>query len=75
MQIRSKFLILYQDVVGNQNFVLSKIEEFKLHGRWLLLELWVASIALSSVLHVADELIRDQIVVNANYRFLEKYEP
>jgi hypothetical protein len=49
------------------------IEEFGLHDRWLSV-LWVASIALSNVLHVADEVIRDQIVANNNSRFLKTYE-
>jgi hypothetical protein len=68
MQIRSNILMLHQNVVGNQNFILSNIEKFEMHDR-LLSILWVAAIALSNVLHVADETIRDQILVNDNSRF------
>ena len=74
MQIHSKFLILHLNVVVNQNFVLSNIEECELHDRWLS-KLLVVSIALSSVLHVADELIRNKIEVNDNSRFFVTYEP
>ena len=74
MQIRSNFLILCQNVVVNQIFFLSNIEEFGLRDRWLS-ELWVASIVLSNLLHVADEVIRDEIVANDNSRFLKAYEP
>ena len=73
MQIRSNFLILHQNLVVNQNFALSSIQEFRLHDRWLSV-LWVASIALSNVLNVVDEVIRDQIVANDNYCFLKMYE-
>ncbi len=55
------------------NFVLFNIEEFRLHDRWLSV-LRVALIALSNVLHAADEVIRDQIVVDANSRILETYK-
>ena len=44
-----------------------------MHDRRLS-ELRDASTALCNVLHVADELIQDQIVVNDNSAFLETYE-
>ena len=73
LQIHSNFLILRQDVAVNRNFALSNIGEFELHDR-LLSELWAASITLSNALHVADKLIRGQIVINDNSRFLETCE-
>ncbi len=74
MQVHSNFLNLCQNLFVNQNFVLSNIEEFELHNCWLSI-LWVALITISNVLHAADEIIRDQIVVYDNSRFLETYEP
>jgi len=74
MQIRLHFLILHQNIILKQIFVLSNIEEIELHDRWLS-EFWVALIALSNVLHAADELIGDQIMINENSRFLDTFEP
>jgi hypothetical protein len=74
MQTHSKFLILRQNAVVKQSFVLPKVKEFELHDRWLS-EIKVASVALSNVLHDAYEPIRNQISVNVNFRFLETYEP
>jgi hypothetical protein len=69
MQIRSNFPILHQNVVVNQSFVLSNIEEFGLHDRWIWV-IWVASIALSNALHFSDKVIRGQMAANDNFLLL-----